>query len=92
MSVIHCGRCGYDIAIPELSTDEKSMLLYLYRVGKSLSVVEQLRRVNGLDLAQAKAILDHLTPQSSQCHRCDFNTLAEGVSQCPKCKSVNLNW
>lgn len=92
MNLLHCSRCDNDIPIPNLSSDQTTALLLLYRAGKPLSVVDYLRKTCGLGLADAKNALDHMTPLQDKCHRCNYSLLPEGASVCPKCKSVNLNW
>jgi hypothetical protein len=57
-----------------------------------LFATQYLRSQPDLSLADAKAIVMHLTSAPNTCHRCANQQLSLGESVCAKCNSVNLNW
>lgn len=90
MSVFECGKC-LPVNVPDDWTNEKKAeVATLIRKKDSFTTVQYFRPI-GMDLGVAKGIFLHVTREKGFCHRCRKN-LIEYEGQCPKCKSLNLDW
>ena len=87
-----CIRCDFEIKEANLSSSQKQEVMRLHAAGDVVKTVQYLKDSSGLDLANCKAILDHLSPVTGKCTRCANDSLAGEYVICPKCKSVNVNW
>ena len=63
----------------------------LIRNKKEMEAIRFLRTSTKFELAEAKAVMQHITRHKGQCHWCKGELHGE-ASVCPKCRSINLDW
>lgn len=91
MPSFDCRKCAQPINVPENWTSEKkSEIGNLIRKASPIFAIQYYRPI-GMDLTVAKGISLHVTREKGFCHRCRKD-LIEYEGQCPKCKSLNLDW
>lgn len=92
MSGAFCIRCDFEIQHANISDADKGEVMRLHRAGNVIDTVQVLKDASGLDLANCKAIIDHLSTETGKCTRCANDSLEGEYVICSKCKSVNVNW
>ncbi len=91
MSFFECRKCESPINVPNDWTNEKKAeIASLIRKTSPLVAIQYFRPI-GMNLSDAKGISLHVTREKGQCHRCKTG-LVEFEDNCPKCKSLNLDW
>ena len=86
-----CPRCKAAISWPSQITSEAQVQIAAEVRSMGLRAVDGIRASTGIGLAEAKALLFHITRIKGQCHRCRRD-LTAGVSICQHCQSANLDW
>ena len=88
---VECPKCRTTIVWPaDLSITQKGEIAEAARADR-LGAVQLIRLRYLTDLRQAKALALHITSSGSKCHKCSAG-VGTGELNCPKCRSLNLNW
>ena len=88
---IHCPRCRQNVAWPEsASASQKEAIAARARYSR-IDAIKLMRPQFGMDLKEAKCLVEHLPMSKGYCLRCG-QSVNDGVSVCGNCRSVNLNW
>ena len=89
---LKCRQCGAEFQLPsELTPEQKAEWVELSRTGGDLQLIEHLRRYYYVPLKFGKGIALHLSKRGNQCHRCG-NEVETGISDCGRCRALNINW
>jgi hypothetical protein len=93
MGIHYCKKCKAAIDVPSgLKVGVKDEVTSLRRQNRSALAINSLRAKARLPLAEAKAIVLHVTQDKGLCHRCG-EVLSRGEeSVCIRCGAVNLDW
>jgi ribosomal protein L37E len=88
---LRCRRCGSQVAWPDQLDDAgRAAIAGAARVAR-LPAIKLLQEQFGMSLGGAKAVGFHISKSQNTCHRCG-TAVPEGVSTCPNCQCLNLNW
>jgi hypothetical protein len=88
---LQCRRCGSEVAWPDQLDDAGRAAIAVAARAARLPTIKRLQEQFGMSLGSAKALGFHISRSENTCHRCR-KTVSEGVSTCPNCKCLNLNW
>ena len=90
-SFLICPRCKASISWPAQITSEAREQIAAEVRSMGLRAIHGIGASAGLGLAEAKALLFHITRIRGQCHRCGRD-LTAGATICQHCQSANLDW
>jgi len=89
---LHCQKCGATFAIPKIPEPIRAQTMALVRGGRALEAMHELKVKAGVDLANGKAIVFHITEVKGQCNRCRRPLEEAEETVCANCNALNLNW
>jgi hypothetical protein len=89
---IYCNRCKAIVLVPDLTDSEKELVLSSISESRKLMAIQQVKKHGDLKLIDAKCLINHLAESRGSCHKCSYANIEKGVSVCPQCKSVNIDW
>ena len=93
MKSLKCQRCGADVPVPDLPAQSRESIAATAQRANRLQAMLELRDGATVGLADAKAIVLHLSGEGGACHRCGTRLINGEENQvCPKCRSLNLMW
>jgi hypothetical protein len=89
-----CPQCRNHILIPaELNESAQVNLAdFLRSSRRRIETMEKLMQSYGMGLRDAKALTAHITDPRGHCANCAGHLLEEGITHCPSCSALNLNW
>ena len=88
-----CPKCGGKLTLPS-EIDEKTRAEVL-EACQGISKIEAMKFMMerlGVGLGDSKMIIQHISGSNGVCGRCGHKLLESGVTYCPSCNSLNLNW
>ena len=88
---VFCPRCRQTVGWPEAASALQKASIAAQARHSRIAAIRSLRPQFGMDLREAKCLVEHLPTEKGHCLRCK-QPVGEGVSVCGNCRSVNLNW
>lgn len=89
---MYCHQCQKNVTWPaSITTADKSRFAAFVHTDAILEGMRFAKESCGMELDQAKGLLYHITRKRRECHRCK-QKLAEEISTCASCHSLNLDW
>ena len=88
-----CKRCGCEV--PDSSGLDQSLRARVgaqARAERFVASMLMLAAEPGWDLRDAKAIVCHLVSSPGECRKCRGPIEDAEVTECPRCRSLNLRW
>jgi hypothetical protein len=85
-----CRKCKgrFRVVIP---TDETARhRLISARVEGGVRFIRDLRELTGASLTDAKAVMQHVSRANAACHACGAALESGVVTDCPRCRSLNI--
>ncbi len=89
----HCAKCGNSgpfIYIPDI--EDRRKVFALFEKKKTIEAIALIRRLSGCDLGSAKATYQHFANLDGTCHKCGTRVEKSLISDCSKCRSVNIRY
>jgi hypothetical protein len=89
-----CPQCRNHILIPaELNEPARVELAdFLRSSRRKIETMEKLMQMYGMGLRDAKALVAHITAPRGHCANCASRLPGGGITHCPSCSALNLNW
>jgi hypothetical protein len=89
-----CPQCGNRIVIPaEMNESARVELADFLRLSHSrIESMTKLMHSFGVGLREAKVTVTHITDTKGTCVQCRGRLLEGGITNCPSCSALNLNW
>ncbi|MBK8101276.1 MAG: hypothetical protein IPK26_29695 [Planctomycetes bacterium] len=90
---MNCPRCG--CAIPDFSGLDPALRARVgaqVRLGHCVAGTQTLVGAAGWSMRDAKAVVSHLVASPGRCRKCRGPVADTDVTECPRCRSLNLLW
>jgi hypothetical protein len=85
-----CGNSGPFIYIPNI--EDRRKVSSLFEKQRTIEAIALIRHLSGSDLGSAKATYQHFARLDGTCHRCGTPVEKRLISDCTKCRSVNIRY
>ena len=92
MKTAVCGKCKFEIKIPDFSEEQKLIIWGLKANDFSMFAIKKIKDYTNLNLKDAKGLMMHINTKYGHCNHCKNTELTSENIECPKCKGFNLNW
>jgi Zn finger protein HypA/HybF involved in hydrogenase expression len=92
--IYDCPDCNTQItASLEMKIEDQEELAAMWRSGRKIEAIADARKFNFLgNLANCKGIMVHISDPKDSCLRCGSKLSETGITYCPSCNGLNLNW
>jgi uncharacterized Zn finger protein (UPF0148 family) len=92
-SIYECPQCQSRLALPtELDETDQMEIMRSFRLGRKIETVMLIRSKFNLGLGECKTMMVHISEQKDHCAKCGHTLLETGITYCPSCSGLNLNW
>jgi Zn finger protein HypA/HybF involved in hydrogenase expression len=94
LETYECPNCNKTITVPlDMKVEDQELLAAMWRSGRKIEAIADARKMNFLgSLANCKGIMVHISDPKDSCLRCGSKLLERGITCCPSCNGLNLNW
>jgi len=92
--IYDCPNCNTKITVPlEMKIEDQEDFAAMWRSGRKIEAMADARKMNFPGgLANCKGIMVHISEPKDSCVRCGSKLLETGITYCPSCNGLNLNW
>jgi uncharacterized Zn finger protein (UPF0148 family) len=88
-----CPKCGASLTLPsEIDGKTKAEVVDACRWDRKIEAMAFIMKKLNVGLGDSKSILWHISGPNGHCGRCGHALLESGITYCPFCNSLNLNW
>jgi len=89
-----CPKCRNKITIPrDMKTEDQKDIATKWRSGGKIEAIMVARRKQYLGgLAECSILVSHISRVGDRCVECSHALLETGITYCPACNGLNLNW
>lgn len=88
-----CPKCGGKVTVPsEIEEQTKQEVLEACRGNFKIDAMKLIMQKLNVGLRDSKMIIEHTASSPGNCGRCGQQLLESGITYCPACNSLNLNW
>ena len=89
-----CPNCAEKITLPrDMKIEDQTEIAGVIRSGRKLDAVMVARGKGYLGgLVECKFIVFHIPDPKGRCVRCRHKLFETGITYCPICSELNLNW
>ena len=86
-----CPRCHLTVGWPEAALASQKEAIAAQARRNRIDAVKLTRPEFGMDLREAKCLVNHLTLEKGFCLRCK-HPVSDNISICGNCRALNLDW
>jgi len=91
--IYECPKCNGSITLPnDISEQVQAELAEACRGTRKIEAMLIIREKLNIGLGESKFMIWHISGLDSLCGRCSHKLLESGITYCPACNSLNLNW
>lgn len=91
--IYECPQCNHKISVPaNLTTEDQDEIARLFRSGRKVESIVLVRSKLGLRFDESKIIVRHISDPQHRCANCNGKLIETGITYCPTCSGLNLNW
>jgi hypothetical protein len=91
--VYECPQCKNRIALPpEMTEQDQEEIARICRSSRKLEAMKYIFQKFKLGLIESKVIMVHVSTPKDHCVNCGNKLLETGITYCPSCSGLNLNW
>jgi hypothetical protein len=88
-----CPKCNCTLTLPaDISGQVQVELAEACRGDRKIEAMKVIREKLGVGLGECKFMIYHISGLGGVCGQCGRKLLESGVTYCPDCNSLNLNW
>lgn len=92
-NIYECPQCKSRIVLPpELNETDQMEIIESFRSGRKIETMLLLGSKFSIGLGDSKAMMIHISERKDHCANCGHQLLETGVTYCPSCSGLNLNW
>lgn len=85
-----CGNTGTFVYIPNL--EDRRKVFALFKTDQPMRAMNLISRLTGCDHRAAKGTYLHFANTDGTCHKCGTPVDKSLISDCSKCRSVNIRY
>jgi hypothetical protein len=89
-----CPNCNAMVTVPlDMKIEDQEQFAAMWRSGRKIEAIYEASKKKYLgDLTNCKGIMLHISDPNDSCLRCGTKLLESGITYCPFCNGLNLNW
>ena len=91
--IYECPKCGGSLTLPsEIDEKVKAEVVDACHWDRKIEAMVFIMKKLNVGLGDSKSIIWHISGPNGICGRCGHTLVESGVTYCPSCNSLNLNW
>ena len=88
-----CPKCNRKFTLPaEINEQVQAELAEACRGPRKIDAMALICQKLNVGLGDSKCMVMHISGPGGICGRCAHKLLESGITYCPSCNSLNLNW
>ena len=92
-NIYECPQCNNKLTLPDEMTESDQMeIVMVCRSGRKIDAILLIRSKYNLGLAESSLLVRHISDPKDHCANCKNRLPETGVTFCPSCSGLNLNW